>query len=322
MRAAVQTIAHVVAGTTPKRSHKRKEPVPVTQPKPSSIGNRAMLAALTVHRWTPNVVDRKASDEVADNHNSDTNMGRYTKQLIDHKALGQLTSLMNELRKEHQYRTLPWIDGGVRLLSNAGYFKYTEKIRELRDQYDAATLVFLNAYKGHIVEAKKRLGTLFNEAEYPTVAQLKHRFGVELRISPVPNQADFRVDLGDEETARVKRDMQEWAQQAIDAAMKDVWNRLHDVLQRASEKLKAFTRTEEGVQNTFRDSLINNIRDLCSILPSLNITGAPELEQFGAMIMAQVADYPAEQLRDDDALRASVAAKADDILAKMQGYLA
>ena len=307
--------------TTPVRSHRRKLTAPA-EAKPSSIGSKAMLVRLTVHRWTPSTVDIKASEEVAKNHGSDVNMGRYQKELINRKALIEINSVTNEIRAAHWFRTLPWIDGGQRLLSSAGYFEYNKEILALRDKFNAAKTAFLDSYASHIKLAEQRLGTLFIRSEYPTRAELESRYGIEIAIDPVPNHADFRVDLGNEETERIRQSIQSNVQETLDKAMKDVWTRLHTVVSKASERLKAYTRTEDGVQNGFRDSLITNIVELCDILPTLNVTDSPELAQFAATIRRQVTAHAPEVLRDDDKIRKSVAAQADEILAKMSGYLA
>jgi hypothetical protein len=307
--------------STPVRSHRRKLTAPA-EPKPSSIGKKAMLVRLTVHRWTPSTVDRQATEEVARNHGSDLHMGRYQKELVDRKALAEINSITNEIRAAHWFWTLPWIDGGQRLLSSAGYFEYNKEILALRDKFDTAKNAFLDKYVDHIKDAKKRLGTLFIEGEYPTRQELENRYGIEVAVDPVPDHADFRVDLGNEETDRIKGDIMARAQSTLDKAMKDVWTRLHDVVAKASERLKAYTVTDSGVENGFRDSLITNIVELLDILPALNVTDSTELATFAATIRHSITSNNAQVLRDDSTLRKQVAAQADDILAKMQGYLA
>ena len=52
--------------------------------------------------------------------------------------------------------------------------------------------------------------------------------------------------------------------------MKEAWQRLYDVVKHASDKLNDPT----GI---FRDSLVQNINDICGVLPRLNFADDPNL---------------------------------------------
>ena len=270
------------------------------------------------------VTDRAAGKEVAQQHQAEVAMGRFVKNLLNPKApaIQKLVRLTNELRQAHTFRTLPWIDGGTRILSSKGYFAYTKAVSELVAQYKAASEEFIAGYEEAVKDARRRLGTLFVEGEYPSKDQLRHRFGVTLNFFPLPAREDFRVDLGNEETERIRKSIQETAQSQINAAMKDVWSRLQTVLGKAVEKLNGYKRNAEGkVENGFRDTLITNITELLDIIPSLNITNDPALADFVARIQKEVTVHSADALRDNESLRPIVAAKATEIFNKMSEYL-
>jgi hypothetical protein len=90
-----------------------------------------------------------------------------------------------------------------------------------------------------------------------------------------------------------------------------------------AEKLKAFKPAQGGdrAEGIFRDSLVENVRELVAVLPSLNITGDPTLAAVAARMEALCRD-DADELRDNAAARASVAAEADAILADVGQFLA
>lgn len=297
----------------------------VTEPAKARLNEVAMLVDMTIHRWTPMVTDRAAGKEVAQQHQAEVAMGRFVKNLLNPKApaIQKLVRLTNELRQAHTFRTLPWIDGGTRILSSKGYFAYTKAVSELVAQYKVASEEFIAGYEEAVKDARRRLGTLFVEGEYPSKDQLRHRFGVTLNFFPLPAREDFRVDLGNEETERIRKSIQETAQSQIDAAMKDVWGRLSAVLGKAVEKLNGYKRNSEGrIENGFRDTLITNITELLEMIPSLNITGDTKLTEFAEEIRKQITVYSADALRDNESLRPTVAKKAEEILSKMNGYLA
>lgn len=284
----------------------------------SAIHDKAMLVRLTIRRWHPHKTDRKVSDEVAKTHNSDASMGRYRKRLLAKEVFDRLRKAENELRRVHWTLTLPWGDDEKRLLSGAGYLKYRKDIDEQIKEFKEAVAEFMPQYPAFREQAKVRMNGLFNEDDYPTAEKLAKKFGVEVVVDPVPTGKDFRVDVGDQEMARVRKDIEDRAQETLRAGMRDVWDRLRDVVGKASERLNAY----DGTNHSFRDSLVGNIVELIDIVPLLNVTNDPVLTQFTNDIRSGLTLNSAEVLRDDKKIRETTAAKADEILKKMGALFA
>ena len=95
--------------------------------------------------------------------------------------------------------------------------------------------------------------------------------------------------------------------------MSDCFNRLHDVVRKAADKLTDKTAI-------FRDSLITNIQDLVDLLPRLNLTGDPRLEDLRREVADKLLGYEPEALRRDQFARQETAQAAEKILAAMAGY--
>jgi hypothetical protein len=94
--------------------------------------------------------------------------------------------------------------------------------------------------------------------------------------------------------------------------MRDVWKRLHDVMQKAHEKLA-------DPNAIFRDSLIENVKELCSILPRLNVMDDPALEEARLAAIAAIGAYNPDTLRHDPVLRSDKAREAKAVMDKMAG---
>jgi len=76
-------------------------------------------------------------------------------------------------------------------------------------------------------------------------------------------------------------------------------------------------RDKEGI---FRDSLVNNIRDLCELIPRLNFTGDTRLEELRAQAEKDLTAYEPDDLRKNQFARLETADAAAELLAKMAGY--
>lgn len=298
----------------------------------TNLTDRAMLVTVTIRQWSGAKTDKKASQEVADAHGSDVTMGHYAKKLLGKEALSELKRIAGEARQKHYFRTLPWTDDGYRILSSAGYFAYNQEVMALKAQFDAAVQAFLAGYPEYVKDAKLRLNGLFREADYPTLRELQGKFGFDVTVRPMPDESDFRVDLGAEETARVKADIQASVESTVQQAMRDVWQRVHDSISHMVERLKAYSVASDGkVSNPFRDTLVSNISELLDILPTLNLTHDGNLDAIAADIRSKIMAYTVagqefavtpEVLRDSGVIRDRVAKQAEAILAQMEDFLA
>ena len=284
------------------------------------LSEKAMLASLTISQWSAKKHDKRVSQEVADKHNSDVDMGRFNKSLVAKKALEKIQKIAGQARTDFYYHTLPWKDDGSRILTNTGYLKLTELVRDYSHQWEDATQEFFEQYDSYVEQAKKSLNGLFDADDYPNASELRQKFRFGFHVNPLPEAEDFRVKLSAEEIKLCKQQIEQSLQDSVKDAMKDVWLRMRGVVASMAEKLKAYKVTPDGTEGVFRDSLVQNMRDLLSIIPALNLTEDSAVKKFAAE-MEKLCKYDANTLRDNDGTRLQVAKAAEDILNKMQQYV-
>lgn len=283
----------------------------------ANVTEKAMLARLNISQWTARKYDKKATREVAETHGTATDVGRYNKVLVAKESLQAIATAANAAREFHARNTLPWMDDGFRILPSANYFPYMERMRELRADFEREVSVFVASYADYVDDAKARLNGLFDGADYPSAWELRRRFGFDPMTMPVPRAADFRVDLGSDEETRIRAEIEGRVNAAIDGAVRDTWNRVHDVVSKMAERLRAYTGTKEGA---FRDTLVENVRDLVELLPRLNVTGDAMLDRTAEEMRATLCAHDAQTLREDDGARRETAAAAEKIMADMASY--
>jgi hypothetical protein len=68
-------------------------------------------------------------------------------------------------------------------------------------------------------------------------------------------------------------------------------------------------------------SVVDNIVDLINVLPDLNLTNDPALNNFVEEIRARLCSASAKQLKADELLRAATAQEASDIATRMAAYM-
>lgn len=286
-----------------------------------SISQRAMLVSLTASNWSARKYDRKVSDEVAQTHGADRDIGRYNKQLIAKDALAKVNRAIRQIYATHYKYTLPWMDSGVRILGAEAYMDYATEMRRNIPEFEKAADEFAALYPQYINEQARRAGGLIDPSEYPATSVIRSKFNVSYAMYPMPDAADFRVSLGDAQLAAIKADMERTRDNAVSAAVMDVYGRITEQVGHMASRLRAYDNNNPALA-PFRDSLVGNMADLVKLLPKLNITGDQKLTDLTQRIKNDLTMNSADYLRDSSNARNDVAAKAEAILAEVSEHFA
>lgn len=277
----------------------------------SALSQRALLVHLNISQWAGRKSDKNATATVVKAYKTTTEAGSYTKKLLPGATeLEAVGTIATQIRKFFYDQTLPWMADGTRIISAKNHLKFAAEIRKMTGEFESAVKDFEKAYPRLQLEAQKKLGNLYSADEYPGHAEITTKFKAEVSYLPMPDVKDFRVDVSDAE----KRAFAEKMKETETAAMRSVSERIYIVVKNAAEKLK----DSEAI---FRDSLLENIRELCGLLPALNISDDPNLEAARVDLEKILGGHSADSLRNDKKVRASAAKKLQDVQDKMGVFM-
>jgi hypothetical protein len=282
------------------------------------LNEKAMLARLKISRWGASVGDKAVSADVAARHNADPEMGRYSKRLVAKDKLDAIRQIATRARHYFYEQTLPWTDDGSRILPAARYFEVMTKFNGMVAEFEEAAEEFTENYPAIVDEAKKRLGSLFNESDYPSPSAIRGKFSISFDIEPMPPAEDFRVNLSDDENHRIRAAIEQRIGAQVEEAVKDIWVRAQDVVSRMSERLHGYDGKSVG---SFRDTLVENVKAMAQSMETLNITGSNSLTVMSQRIIDDLGQIDAPTLRENKKLRDDVAKKADAILADISDFM-
>ena len=105
--------------------------------------------------------------------------------------------------------------------------------------------------------------------------------------------------------------------------MGDIWKRLRGGLtndQGTGSEGSADRHPRQSRPDVPRP-VITNITNLLAIVPSLNLTGDPDVARFCAEIQRELDNHRTGGIAEDPKAREDVIARADEILSKMSSYL-
>jgi hypothetical protein len=299
-----------------------------------TLSDRAMLVSLNIKSWAARKTDKKVTRETLSAQGASEGAGTFHKALLAKEALADLQTLAGEARQTWYAYSSPWLDDGQRIMTTLAYETFTDKIRVIRDAWMIARDRFVRGYPRYIEEAKEilfRNGRMFNEADYPAASTIESKFAFSVRIVNVPDADDFRANVGNDQAQIIKRQIEEATNSAITSAMQDVWARIGEDVGHMADKLSAYVgaiktdgknaKWEGKVVGIFRDSLVENVRDLVDRLPALNLTNDPKLNELYIKMRDRLCQYDAEALRTDGTLRNQVAQEAKAILEQVSDFM-
>jgi hypothetical protein len=281
-----------------------------------NLNDKALLVQLSVSKWTARKKDKKATREVAQAHNASVSAGNYHKKLLVMQSLAAIDTLVGSVRTKFYENTLPWGIEGSQLLPTANYLRFVNEYRADKSQFDRAVDTFVMDYMIEVrcgfANIQRELGSLFNLSDYPTTsAAIRAKFKMDLAVFPVPS-TDFRVSVGSEEMTRIQQDIEQRVSNAAQTAMQEVWQRLYDKVEHIAKKCA-------DPKSIFHDSMIENAREICSLLPRLNFADDPNLERMRQNVEALLINP--QVLRNDPDRRRDTAAEMSKILSAMGTFM-
>jgi hypothetical protein len=277
-----------------------------------------MLVSLHVRTWQAKKTDKLVSAGIAKQYSVRADVGAYRKKLLpdtsaEYEALVAATSA---LRNTFYVHTLPWAVDGARILSSVHYSAFTSIMSRLVDEFKKTVVAFLIVYPELRENARTVLNGLYNETDYPSVNAIQNRYSVSLDTYPIPTSNDFRVALSARDTESIRAQIEASVLAAVNTAQDDIRARLVDAL----EKMYARLRTPaKSAGSTFRDSLFENLAELCEILPAMSLRPDPQLSRVIADIRESILPISPDDCRTDASVRASTATEVERIMAAVGG---
>ena len=190
-----------------------------------SISSSAMRVGLSISAPTMRKMDKKATREVISHNNARKGSANVSKKLIMSNAHEDMTRLIAQIRAFHREQTVPWGDLGDRLVSNQNLIDYKNNMAQLEDEFWDLAKRTEDEYPQAVAQARLEvtgLGYMFNEAEYPSVDQLRRKFKFSLVFEAVPDVGDIRVDVGNQAANEMREQYKQVLSDRINAVHQDL----------------------------------------------------------------------------------------------------
>lgn len=287
-----------------------------------NLGSVYVLCEFNASVWTARKLDRKKSDEVVEGARAASKgAARVNKNLLAGRPeLEEIARLVTEARNYVYDNTAPWSDSGQRLLVGARLPKFDARMEDYRSKFDAQVQSFVYAYPTLITAQALALGDMFNRAEYPTAAEIEHKFAMSCEYFPVPTAGDLRVDTINEIQDDLRARLQKTADARAQRAVADINEKFIAHLKRMADRLTTDTDPETGnpVGRRFTETLVSSAFELCDMVSDYNIGGDTNLATARQRLEAALSGVTVNTLREDPIKREEVRYTVSSILNQFQ----
>jgi hypothetical protein len=240
-----------------------------------------------------------------------------SKKLLDtrHEAYKEVTAVRGKVIAYWKGNTLPYPEPGVRLIRQVQLEEFDQKMRDLRLELEHAVEVLDRHYSELQGAACKRLGSLYNPADYPS--SLQGLFGIDWDF-PSVEPPDYLLQLNpaifEQERARVAARFEEAVRLAEEAFLSEFAKLVSHLTERLSGD-------GNGEKKVFRDSAVTNLVEFFGKFQQLNVRSSDQLDRLIAEAQQIVQGVEAQTLRDNDSLRQHVATQLSRVQATVDGLL-
>lgn len=286
-----------------------------------SLATSAVLVSVDVNVWSATKQDREISSEVTLAKRADQSAGRFVKNLLaddqHHKRISNYRQTIYNWLKRNTYR---W-NNSQDLLPVQNLMQFKTEYAEHEAEFHRLLDNFIANYSHIVSDMAFKQGDMFNRDDYPTVDEVRGKFGIKLYVSEVPTQ-DFRCKVSEDLANDLKQQYEQQAGEIITSIMEQQADRLAEVLHSISHccGYQEIEVSGDGEKKTKKrkiyDTTIQKALELAELYKDFNLSGDVRLTEASKMLEQTLRGVSAESIRESDAVRHKVKSDVDSILNK------
>ena len=259
----------------------------------NAYAEAALLTTLRKSEWTGKTKATDLDRKIAAENDADAKSTKTDKFLVtnDEPLWRALRKAGRDLHSVWEQWSSPWQDGGTRMIASWTWSEFAARVEAKAEHFNECVEAFCADYENIIKRQAPRLGKLFNATDYPAPVDIRRKFGVTVDYMPVPTTDDFRIKLSKEQMDKVRESTQRAVESALVRAARDPWKRMHGLVEKVIGTLSQ-------PDKIFRDSMVNNIRQLCEMMPALNVMKDKGLEEITDRTQKELVTLDTAAMRD------------------------
>jgi len=239
------------------------------------------------------------------------------KKLLDtgHPRFRAVNAVRQRVRSYWTSISLPFPESGIRLLRQDALTAFQDQMNLFVVELNEAVSQLDEQYLSLKSVAEERLGSLFNDDDYPiTLTGLFEVTWDFPSVEPPDYLRQLNPELYEQECLRVQSRFEEAVRLAEDAF-------LGELSQLVSHLTDRLSGQADGRPKVFRDSAIGNLHEFFERFRSLNVRSNEQLDVLVAQCQGIVQGIQPQELRKRGELRQQVASELSGVQAALDGLL-
>jgi hypothetical protein len=273
---------------------------------------RVTTAAVRVaFTWfgTRKALSAEQRSQIAEGFEAESGFVSAGKKLLNtkHPAFRSVTAIRNQILTYWRDHSLPFPEPGIRLIRQEQIDHFQAQLEAYRSDLDYAVANLDAHFHEMRDEARRRLGSLFNPADYPET--LEGLFAVAWdfpNVEPPDYLMQLRPELYEAERARVALQFDEAVRLAEAAFIEE----FASVVSHLCDRL---AKGEDGQPKIFRDSAVYNLTEFFERFKSLNVRSNAQLDALVEQAREAIKGTDAHRLRGSSDLREKVAGELSEV---------
>lgn len=239
------------------------------------------------------------------------------KKLLDtkHAAYKDVTAVRGRVISHWKSLTLPYPEPGVRLIRQDQIEPFNRQMATYRAELEEAVERLDDHYAELKSAARRRLGDLYNGADYPPTLRGLFDLAWEFpNVQPPEYLLQLNPAIYEQEKSRIAARFEE----AVRLAEQAFVNEFAGLVSHLCERLSADTT---GDKKVFRDTAITNLVEFFDRFRQLNVQSNDQLDGLVSEAQQLVRGVEPQALRANDTLRQHVATHLSRVQSVLDGML-
>ena len=260
---------------------------------------------------------QEQKSQAADTFGAEGDYLSAAKKLLDtsHPAFRAVTGVKSRIVAYWRGISLPYPEPGIRLIRQDDIAAFSVQLTSLQAELASAVETLSDQYQELKSAARRRLGRLFNSADYPTTLVGLFEASYDFpSIEPPDYLRQLSPQLYAQEAQRVAARFEE----AIQLAEQAFTEELSKLVSHLTERLAG---SEDGKPKVFRDSAVENLQEFFQRFRHLNVRSSQQLDELVAQAQGIVRGVQPQVLRDNTGLRQEIATQLSGVQSVLDGLL-
>lgn len=285
-----------------------------TQANIEKVVENIVSVKLTVRGWTATSKANEVAREVEQSKGAGDGSCGVDVYYLDYEVAHKLGTIKSRLQAKFNLMTLPYEDGGWRIVMADQFMALMDTIAPMKEEYMEFVRTEIIARRDYLEDtAKKRLGKLF--VRFPSQEELERKFDVQFDSKSVRiDEAKQYKGMSEETIAMIRDSERRIVMDGVAKACGNITMRLKDMVGDLQSRLK-----KDKQDKTRYGGLFATIKEVTGALKGLNITSDDKLAKL-IEDTEKLAQFSPEAMRGNGWAKTVCVKKVDAVMDELLNF--